>query len=31
MRRAVAEVVAATPAHGDFIERYARPRPVAAE
>ena len=31
MRRAVAEVVAATATHGDFIERYARPRPVAAE
>jgi tryptophan halogenase len=31
MRRAVAEVVASTATHGDFIERYARPQPVAAE
>jgi tryptophan halogenase len=31
MRRAVAELVAATPTHGDFIERYARPQAVAAE
>jgi len=31
MRRAVREVVDASPAHGDFIDRYARPQPVAAE
>jgi tryptophan halogenase len=31
MRKAVAEVVAATPRHGDFIDQYARPQSVAAE
>jgi len=31
MRKAVADTVASTRAHGDFIEQYARPRSVAAE
>jgi len=31
MRKAVADTVAAARPHGDFIEQYARPRPVAAE
>jgi tryptophan halogenase len=31
MRKAVADTVAATRTHGEFIEQYARPQPVAAE
>jgi tryptophan halogenase len=31
MREAVAQTVAAARPHGDFIEQYARPQPVAAE
>ena len=31
MRKAVADTVAATCTHGDFIQQYARPQPVAAE
>ena len=31
VRQAVADTVAATRTHGDFIEQYARPQPVAAE
>ena len=31
MRKAVADTVASTRPHGDFIEQYARPRSVAAE
>jgi tryptophan halogenase len=31
MRKAVAETVAAARTHGEFIEQYARPQPVAAE